>query len=95
MKSPAGMRAQSAIQADIDQWVADNTGNTESGGSICCNKCNTVIQATTLYASVHESGWSNCAGFGEVKKLPLPYCPACEPDVPKNDQRTCIHEEAA
>ncbi len=95
MNAPEGMRSLSAIVADIDKWVADNTDNATPPEDIHCKTCSAVIQQTTLYASVHESGWSNCAGFGEVKNLALPYCPTCEPNVPAETQRTCVHEEAA
>lgn len=87
MKAPAGMRPLTAIQADIDQWVAENMDDAQ------CRTCGSIIQQTTLYASLHDSLFSGCAGGGEVKSLALPYCNTCEPDVPAETQRTCIHEE--
>ena len=96
MKAPAGMRPLTAIRADIDEWVAENTyGSPIPAAGIHCNTCSAIIQRTTLYASQHDSHFPDCAGGGEVTNLVLPYCPTCEPDVPTETQRTCIHEEAA
>ena len=95
MKAPIGMRPLSAIQADIHQLVMDNTDCAESPEATHCNACGSIIQQTTLYATVHDGGFSNCAGHGEVERLALPYCPTCEPDVSEEMQRTCIHEEEA
>ncbi len=93
MKAPAGMRPVTAIVADIEAWVADNTDNATPPAAIHCNKCSTVIQQVTLYASQHDSPFDGCIGGGEVENLALPYCPTCEPDVPATTQRTCIHRE--
>lgn len=91
MNAPAGQRPLTAIVTDIEQWVAENTDNATPPEDIHCKTCSAVIQQVTLYASVHSSLFSGCAGGGGVENLALPYCPVCEPDVPAATQRTCIH----
>lgn len=92
MNAPAGMRPLKDIVADINAWVAANTNNATTPEAINCNKCSSIIQQVTLYASLHDSPFADmCAGGGEVENLALPYCPTCEPDVPAATQRTCIH----
>ncbi len=95
MKAPAGMRPVTAILADIEKWLAENTTGIIGAEPLYRHTCGAIIQQVTLYASLHDSPFTNaCAGGGEVKNLALPYCPTCEPDVPAAMQRTCIHEEA-
>ena len=55
-----------------------------------CKKCGTRVEQVTCYISVHSKMFSSCTGGGEVKQVPLPYCPKCE-GVPKNTS-TCMHE---
>lgn len=95
MKAPIGMRPLSFLQADIDQWVMDNTDGLVEERTLRCNQCNAIIEQTTLYATVHINPPGGCAGYGEVTKLALPYCPTCEPDMPAEAQRTCAHEEVS
>ncbi len=95
MKAPVGKRSQKAIQADIKQWVRDCAYESGVGSGVFnCLMCGAPIQQTTLYATVCEVGFgfSRCVGFGEVIKLPLPYCPICEPGVATEIQRTCVHD---
>lgn len=88
MNAPEGKRPRAAIQADIDRWVSEHMDGAH------CRTCSAVVQQTTLYASVHDIRCCDaCAGFGEVVRLPLPYCNTCEPEVANQMQRTCIHEE--
>lgn len=54
-----------------------------------CNKCDSQIQQTTCYVSIHNKKFSGCVGEGKVEKIPLPYCPKCEGE-PKNTS-TCMH----
>lgn len=56
---------------------------TLKSGSWSCNKCNSEIQQTTGYASVHD-GPGNMSGGGTVLHYPVPYCPKCEgkPETP-------------
>lgn len=57
---------------------------------LVCRSCGSVIQQITCYVSIHTSLFADqCAGFGEVKRFPLPYCPKCEGE-PKTTS-TCIH----
>ncbi len=86
MNAPEGKRPLEAIQADIDQWVKENVDDAY------CRTCGAIIQQTTLYASVHDSLFGDrCAGGGEVITLALPYCNTCEPEIARQDSRTCIH----
>jgi hypothetical protein len=88
MKAPEGKRPQVAIQADIDRWVKEHFDGAY------CRTCGAVVQDAVLYASVHESSFSNsCAGYGDVIRLRLPYCRTCEPGVAEQTHYTCIHEE--
>lgn len=45
----------------------------------CC-KCDSKIQQTTCYISVHFKEFSkkSMGGGGEVRHAPYPYCPKCE-----------------
>ncbi len=95
MKAPIGMRPLSAIRADIDEWVAENSEGVIGGEELYRHTCGTILRQTTLYATIHETILATCAGYGDVKKLALPYCPTCEPDVSAETQRTCIHEETS
>lgn len=54
-----------------------------------CKKCNSEIQQTTLFVSVHDKRFEGCCGDGRVEQYPLPYCPECEGE-PKNTS-TCVH----
>lgn len=59
-------------------------------GGYKCRKCDVEIQQTTCTISIHTKLFdSQCAGAGEVRRVPLPYCPKCE-GKPKNTS-TCIH----
>lgn len=88
MNAPEGKRPLAAIRADIHRWVEEHIENA------CCRTCSAIIQQTTLYVSVHLSVFGKaCAGHGEVIRLALPYCSTCEPEVARQTQRTCIHEE--
>jgi len=55
-----------------------------------CRVCSGTIMQTTLYISIHDTIFKGvCAGGGSVRKVPYPYCPACdgEPKI----LRACIH----
>ncbi len=91
MNAPEGKRPLAAIQDDINQWVKENTT-----GAYRCRTCDEITQQTTLYATVHMFAAifsDECVGDGEVVNLALPYCNTCEPEVARQVQRTCIHEE--
>ena len=44
-----------------------------------CRKCESTIQQTTGYASVHD-GPGHLSGSGRVLHYPYPYCPKCDGD---------------
>ena len=93
MNAPEGKRPLAAIEADIKQWLAEHRNDSAE-----CNTCGAIIQQTTLYASVHEAAIlfnGKCVGSGRVINLALPYCNICEPDMARQMQHTCIHEEAS
>jgi hypothetical protein len=55
-----------------------------------CKKCGGTIIRLTAALSLHDARFSNlCAGAGEVRLIPIPYCPKCDP-VPKASG--CLHE---
>lgn len=50
--------------------------------------CGAPIQFVPAYLSIHSSDISGCAGAGRVEIIPIPYCPACEPEP---EAHGCIH----
>lgn len=85
--TPAGMGSPESLENEIAAHVAANYDESASGYT--CKRCSSPIMQTTLYVSVHTRAFNNCAGSGEVRHVPLPFCPKCEgePDTP----RSCIH----
>lgn len=75
MNAPARLDSEA-----FDRAIADHVATRYrlKDGQYRCRKCNSVIQQTTGYISVHSKLFSNCAGGGSVKHVPLPYCPQCE-----------------
>lgn len=57
-----------------------------------CPGCGSAIMQTTLFISIHDQRFSGmCAGGGEVQKINYAYCPQCEPDIPNETLRACVH----
>lgn len=63
---------------------------TKSTGGRVCKKCGSRILQVAGFASVHAVEFGDhCAGDGDVKRFPLPYCPNCEGKP--TETSTCIH----
>jgi len=60
-------------------------------GRIVCKACGTGIREFTVPVSVHFAlpGFPDCTGSGQVRALPVPYCPTCEGEPRKRS--SCIH----
>ena len=62
----------------------------KKGDGYVCKKCGSEILQETCYVSLHDARFGGkCAGSGEVKQIPLPFCPKCE-GRPKRTH-TCTH----
>ena len=89
MEAPAGRMDLDVLNAAIGQHITEHY-EVNGDKRFVCKKDGSEIQQTTLYVSVHTKVFGDtCAGTGEVKNLPLPYCPECEGE-PKN-VFTCVH----
>src|SRR5262249_2058395 len=53
-----------------------------------CNSCSNILEWRKCFISLHASEFPNCTGPGPVDRVPLPYCPQCEPQ-PEN--QGCVH----
>ena len=87
MEAPRERLTLQGFNAEITNYFAEHCEKTESGYK--CKKCEAVIQQTTLWVSIHTTLFEECAGYGEVKRFPLPYCPRCEGEPKKIS--TCVH----
>ncbi|MEE9356458.1 MAG: hypothetical protein V3U75_12785 [Methylococcaceae bacterium] len=83
----SGLNTQKFNDA-MSQYIAAHYIPDNNGG-MACIECGAKIQQTTCYVSVHDERFSSCTGGGEVKTIPLPYCPKCE-GIPKRTS-TCVH----
>ena len=68
----------------------ENEHYRREGSRWICKKCGSVVQQVTCSISIHDARWGDeCAGYGEVNQIPLPYCPKCEGLPTKTS--TCVH----
>lgn len=88
MNTPSGRLSTNQFNQVISDHIKENYKQNDTGGMDCI-KCGSEIQQTTCVVSIHDKRFSGCVGGGEVKTVPLPYCPKCE-GVPQNVS-TCIH----
>ena len=88
MDAPPGRMSPDDFQRVLDEHVV---AHFEKGdGGYKCKRCGAVIKRVTGYASVHSAEFGDtCAGGGNVRQFPLPYCPNCEGE-PKQTA-TCVH----
>jgi hypothetical protein len=62
------------------------------GDKWACPNCGSIIQQKTAFVSIHDAGFGDCAGRGEVKRVAIPYCPTCEPEIAeKRELYGCVH----
>jgi len=78
--------ATHAVQVGVDGATAPTE---DSNPLYACITCGTPIEWRRAYMSIHEDGWTNCAGYGECTNPTIPVCPACEPNPVVFG---CIHE---
>jgi len=94
--------APKELAKQVEKWLEDHTievrGDSNKPGynddHRVCSECDSTIKVYTAWMSIHDSIFGDsCAGMGEVKRIALPYCPKCEPDIEKAEdiQRGCIH----
>ncbi len=89
MRFPEGGRSPKELQDEIDGWLSGHCERV-SDDKYRCRKTGADIMQTTLLVSVHLAEFGDQhAGMGKVVRMPLPYCPACEPEPA--DPRTCVH----
>ncbi len=82
MEAPSGTSLE-ALDATIRAHIAEHY-KPEEGKGYVCRKDGAEIQQTTLSVSIHLEAFEDSGvGTGEVRSLPLPYCPECE-GKPKN-----------
>jgi hypothetical protein len=89
MNTPEEGLTVEGFNAAIETYLVAQCEKTDEGYR--CKKCGSKIMQTTCYASIHSTEFSEVhTGSGEVKRLPLPYCPTCEGKP--TETTTCIHE---
>ncbi len=90
MDAPFGVCDVTTLQHRFNVAIAERYKSDGNGG-MKCKTCGTVIRHTTCFVSIHEAAFgASRAGVGEVRHVPLPYCPHSEGE-PKNTS-TCVHE---
>lgn len=90
MEAPAGKRPLSEVLTDLRNFI-DTECERDGNQGFKHKKCGEPIKQVTLYVSIHDQMFGDsCAGDGQCKQFPLPYCPKCEGE-PKNTV-TCAHE---
>lgn len=89
MEAPSMGLSVQMFDETISQHIFTHYKSDNTEGMIC-EKCGTEIQQTTCFVSIHDKRFSGCTGDGEVRRVPLPYCPKCE-GIPKRTS-TCIHD---
>jgi hypothetical protein len=53
-----------------------------------CRKCGSMIMQKLAYISIHVTEFETCSGPGHVERLPIPFCPHCEPEP---ETYGCLH----
>ena len=61
----------------------------KQGEAVLCPVCRSWIRFVGAYLSIHDARLENCAGYGKVLRLVVPYCPQCETQP---SDRGCLHE---
>lgn len=88
MEAPAKRKTQEEFDAEVNAHL--DAKCVQINGVWHCKECNGKISTATCFVSLHTVLFDTCAGGGEVRQKPLPYCPTCE-GKPKQVQ-TCVHE---
>ena len=87
MQTPVRMTPDEANMVK-DRWVREQVKE-GLNGEPTCKQCGGGIKAITAAISVHFTEFDQtCAGGGDVRHFPVPFCPKCEP-IP--DDSGCIH----
>ena len=89
MGAPLKGLSREAFNQYINDYIDKKCKTKEGQKMFFCQVCDSKIQQTTCFVSIHLLKESGCKGPGKVVKLPLPYCPLCEGE-PKNTS-TCVH----
>ena len=58
------------------------------GKGYVCKACGAEIQQATASISLHSLRFGECGGYGDVKRVPIPYCANCEA---KPKEGGCVH----
>ncbi len=83
MEAPSGMKTIKDLEQTIKSYLTQN-------GVYICKKCNSEIKFATCFVSIHLKEFGGaCAGTGEVRSVPLPYCAKCEGEPICTF--TCVH----
>jgi hypothetical protein len=86
MQTPSKISLAEFAQARM-AWIRENA--LTLGNRQLCRTCNTSIELSKAYISLHESTFDDmCAGSGKVAILAIPFCPKCEPHP---EERGCVH----
>lgn len=87
MEAPQVGRSPEELSAAIEE-IFEKYDATETG--LACRTCKGKINFAACAVSVHETAPGGiCAGFGNVIRFPLPYCPKCEGKPERT--ATCVH----
>lgn len=76
------------LQMTVSAFLQEKCFKDDPSGPWLCKKCGACIVSEEVFFSVHDSRFSICSGFGEVRKVPIPFCRVCE-TPPKKD--SCVH----
>ena len=92
MNAPSRLNRESFNKAIADhianryiEMASDGTGQRR----YVCKHCGREVKQATVWISVHSLLFQECAGSGEVRRIPLPYCPNCEGEP--TETRGCVH----
>jgi hypothetical protein len=88
MKAPKRVTVKQ-LEGMIGEWLTKNADQT--GKQFFHKQCGGRIVDYDAPMSIHDSGWSGCAGHGEVETHALPRCIECQPVSPPS--YGCLHLE--
>lgn len=87
MKTPQRVTVE-ALEQLRDDWLKEFIGNEVGKTAARCLKCGSIILAKNALISIHVREFETCSGSGHVERLPIPFCPHCEPEPASYG---CIH----
>jgi hypothetical protein len=91
MKTPNRVTLEEAKQAR-DVWGKEFLGAERQMWDALpphfCRKCGSLILQKLTYISIHLAEFEYCSGSGHVERLPIPFCPSCEPEP---ESYGCLH----